>query len=106
MSLEESAAWRTRAAEMRALVEMADGRISKELLLRIAEDYEWFADEIERRPNRFVLREEAVPAEVRKFGTRRPSVGAAPSLVPGQDFPEFLKRTLAPARDPSDDNGR
>jgi hypothetical protein len=88
---------------MRALVDRAQGRISKELLLRIAEDYEAFADEIEQRPNRFVFPEEAVPAEVRKRPT---AVGAAPSLVPAQDFPEFLKRTPAPAKEPSDESGR
>ena len=54
MSAEDSALWRARAKEMRALVDTAQGRISKELLIRIAEDYERFAQSIEERPNRFV----------------------------------------------------
>ena len=106
MSHDDSAAWRARAQEMRSLVDAADGRISKELLLRIAEDYEWFADSIEQRPNRFLPPEEVVPAEVRIFGNRTRPAGAAPSLVPDQDIPDFLRDTRAPAREPSDDNGR
>ncbi|MBX9773027.1 MAG: hypothetical protein K2Y71_01335 [Xanthobacteraceae bacterium] len=89
---------------MRQLVDAAEGRISKELLLRIAEDYEAFADSIEQRPNRFLPPEDVVPAEVRKFGTRTRSVGTAPSLVPEQDIPKFLKRTPASASEPSDDD--
>ena len=88
---------------MRALVYSADGRISKELLLRIAEDYEAFADSIEQRPNRFLPPEEVVPAEVKKFGIRG-HADTAPPLVP-EDIPDFLKRPSI-AREPSDDNGR
>jgi hypothetical protein len=89
---------------MRALVYSADGRISKELLLRIADDYEAFADSIEQRPNRFLPPEEVVPAEVRQYGTRGHPSDTAPSLVP-EDIPDFLKRPSM-AREPSDDNER
>jgi hypothetical protein len=95
MSRDDSAVWRARAKEMRALADAVEGRISKELLLRIAEDYEWFAQTIEERPNRFVPAPEIVPAEVRQYGTR--SIGAPSPDLPDIDLPEFLKRRPAEA---------
>jgi hypothetical protein len=101
MSRDDSSIWRARAEEMRRLVDKAEGRISKELLLRIAEDYELFAQSIEQRPDRFLPPEEAVPAEVRRFGQRKASVGAPP-LIPDA-VPEFLRRARSTAQEPSDD---
>jgi hypothetical protein len=95
MSRDDSAVWRARAEEMRALVDTAEGRISKELLLRIAEDYEWFAQTIEERPNRFVPAPDIVPAEVRQYGERGRSMNAPPSEP--LDLPDFLKRRPAKA---------
>jgi hypothetical protein len=95
MSRDDSAAWRARAEEMRALVDTAEGRISKELLLRIAEDYEWFAQIIEERPNRFVPAPDIVPAEVRQYGERGRS--ARPAEFRDPDPPSFLKRRPAKA---------
>ena len=94
MSRDDSKVWRARAAQMRALVDKAEGRISKELLLRIAEDYELFARSIEQRPDRFLPSPDLVPAEVRQYGHRIKSPGAAPSVVPDADvrpIPEFLR---------------
>jgi len=101
MSRDDSAVWRARAEEMRRLVDTAEGRVSKELLLRIAEDYEWFARSIEQRPNRFLPAEDAVPAEVKRFGERIASAGAPP-LIP-DTVPDFLKRGPAMAEQPADD---
>lgn len=95
MSRDDSAVWRARAQEMRALVESAEGQISKELLLRIAEDYERFAQSIEERPNRFVPAPEIVPSEVRQYGERGRSIGAPPAEP--IDLPDFLKRRPAEA---------
>jgi len=95
MSRDESAMWRARAEEMRALADAAEGRISKELLLRIAEDYERFAQSIEGRPDRFVPAPEIVPAEVKQYGKR--STGAPAPELPEIELPEFLKRRPADA---------
>lgn len=106
MSIDESKVWRARAAQMRALVDKAQGRISKELLLRIAEDYEQFAQSIEQRPDRFLPSPDLVPAEVRQYGHRIKSLGAAPSVIPDDDIrqiPDFLRQPRAPADEPSDD---
>ena len=101
MSSDDSAVWRARAEEMRRLVDTAQGQISKELLLRIAEDYERFARMIEQRPNRFLPPEEAVPPEVKQYGERKPSTGAPP-LIPDA-VPEFLRRRAATASGTGDD---
>jgi hypothetical protein len=100
---------------MRALVDTAQGRISKELLLRIAEDYERFAQSIEDRPDRFVPSPETapvdqtVPTEVQQYGQRTTSRVAAPSLVPEEDIleiPSFLRQRSTSGDEPSDDNER
>src|SRR5262245_8532957 len=103
MSHDDSAVWRARAKAMRALVDTSQGQISKELLLRIAEDYERFAASIEERPDRFVPPEE-VPLEVKQFGRRTPST-RAPSLVPEDEIPDFLKLKLTTAPGRSDNDG-
>src|SRR5262245_54131695 len=103
MSSDDSAIWRARAAEMRALVDKAEGRISKELLLRIAEDYEWFARSIEQRPNRVLPPEDAVPAEVRPYSSR-PGPTDAPPLIPDDEIPNFLKRAPAKTHGRLDDD--
>ena len=95
MSRDDSSIWRARAEEMRRLVDEAEGRISKELLLRIADDYEWFARSIEPRPGRFPPPDDTVPAEVRRYGQRMASAGAPP-LIP-ETIPEFLRRARATA---------
>lgn len=109
MSRNDSKVWRVRAAQMRALVDKAEGRISKELLLRIAEDYELFAQSIEQRPDRFLPSPDLVPAEVRQYGHRIKSLGAAPSVIPDADVgqvPDFLRQRRTPADEPSDEDGR
>lgn len=109
MSLDDSKVWRVRAAQMRALVDTAQGRISKELLLRIAEDYELFAQSIEQRPDRFLPSPDLVPAEVKQYGQRVKPLVAAPSVAPDGDLPEipqFLRRRNTSAGEPSDDHDR
>lgn len=95
MSLDDAKVWRARAEEMRTLVDVAQGRISKELLLRIAEDYEWFARSIEERPDRFVPSPETVPPEVAQYGERGPSI--VPPSESEIDIPQFLKQRPADA---------
>ena len=41
--------WRTRADEIRALAERMQDRLAKDVMLRLADDYERLAREVERR---------------------------------------------------------
>jgi hypothetical protein len=104
MSSDDSTYWRARADEMRVLAETVEGEISKQILRRIADDYERFARTVEQRPNRFVPSPELVPAEVKKFGQRTVSPRALPPGFSDRDVPNFLKRGPATAKEPSRDN--
>ena len=104
MSSEDLTYWRARANEMRVLAETVEGEISKQLLRRIADDYERFAQSIEGRPNRFVPSPDIVPLEVKRFG-QRSRAPAAPALeFSDRDLPSFLKRGPATAEEPSRDD--
>jgi len=96
MSYEESIRWRARAAQMRALAEeMRDG-ISKQVMHRIAENYERFARTVEDRPNRFLPIPPVFRAEVRRLAPCKDSVGAPPGVI-DLELPSFLKRGPATA---------
>jgi hypothetical protein len=104
MSSDDSAFWRARADEMRVLAETVEGEISKQLLHRIADDYERFARTIEGRPNRFVPSPDIVPLEVKRFGQRSRAPAAPPLEFSDRDLPSFLKRGPATAEEPSRDD--
>ena len=96
MSCDPSAHWRTRAVEMRALAETMSDGISKQLMHRIAVDYERLAQTVEHRPNRFLPILAVVPTEVRQFAPRKNSI-AAPARYLDLELPSFLKRGPATA---------
>jgi hypothetical protein len=103
MSREESAFWRARAEQLRAVAKTMEEGIAREVVYRIAEDYEMFAQSIEQRPNRFVPPEEIVPPEVEQYGGRKGSPGAPPPLVP-EDIPTLLKRAHTEGNGPLGDD--
>jgi hypothetical protein len=105
MSREESAFWRARAEQLRAVAKTMEEGIAREVVYRIAEDYELFAQSIEQRPNRFLPPEEVVPPEVEQYGGRKRSPGAAPPLVP-EDIPKFLKGASTEGDGPFGDEER
>src|SRR5262245_30447745 len=90
MSRDDSVHWFARAEEMRGFAETAKGGISRQLMLRIAEDYERFARAIAQRPNRFPPPPAAVPAAVRLYGRRNNATGASPRGTPEMAIPRFL----------------
>jgi hypothetical protein len=94
MSPHDSSHWRTRAEDVRALAEQMTGGISKDMMRRIADDYERFAQIVEQRPNRFLQIPPAIPAEVRRFAPCKNSSGAPPGDF---ELPGFLKRGPATA---------
>jgi len=100
MSYNDSTHWRARAEGMRVLAEETKGGISKYVMRRIAADYEWFARTIEQRPIRRIPIPAVVPAEVKRFGPSKNSVGAPPpGKIPDLEIPSFLKRGPATAEE-------
>jgi hypothetical protein len=95
MSCDDSIHWRARAEEMRVLAEAMSG-ISKQMMQRIADDYELFARMVEERPNRFLAIPPVPPAEVRRFAPCKGSVGARSTII-GLEIPGFLRRGPATA---------
>ena len=96
MSGGDSIHWRVRAGEMRALAEETRGGISKQLMHRIADDYERFARMLEDRPRRFVAIPPVLPAAVRRFAPCKRAVGATRRII-DVEIPSFLKRGPATA---------
>ena len=96
MSCDPSTHWRTRAEETRALAETMSDGISKQLMHRIAADYERLAQSVEHRPNRFLPILTDVPAEVRQFASLKNS-NSAPARYLDLELPSFLKRGPATA---------
>jgi hypothetical protein len=76
---------------MRALAEETRGGISRQLMHRIAEDYERFARMLEDRPSRFAAIAPALPAAVRRFAPCKHSSGPTRRIV-DVEIPGFLKR--------------
>jgi hypothetical protein len=89
MSYNDPTPWRARAEELRVLAKTMKGEISKHMLRRIAEDYERFAQTVERRPNRFPP---IVPREVRQFVPWKNPTMTALARIPEAEIPGFLKR--------------
>jgi hypothetical protein len=87
MSHEDSTHWQVRSEKMRALAEQMSEGVSKQVLHRIADDYQRFARMVEDRPNRFAVIATAAPAEVRRFapckGYVYQSPGGADLTIPG-----------------------
>jgi len=96
MSCDPSTHWRTRAEETRALAKTMSDGISKQLMHRIAADYERLAQSVEHRPNRFSPILADVPAEVRQFASLKNSI-SAPARYLDLELPSFLKRGPATA---------
>ena len=94
MSCDPSTHWRTRAEETRALAETMSDGISKQLMHRIAADYERLAQSVEHRPNRFLP--VLAPAEVKQFASLKNS-NSAPARYLDLELPSFLKRGPATA---------
>jgi len=103
MSYADPTHWRGRAEEMRALAEQKGESVSKQMMLRIAEDYERLARIAEQRakdsPPRPVFKREAVPAAVRPFARRKNPFFISPPRIPGFEIPRFLKRGPATAEE-------
>jgi hypothetical protein len=91
MSREDSALWRGRAEQLRALGETMEAGIARQVVFRIAEDYELFAQSIEQRPNRFLPPEGVDPLEVKQDGDHTRTAEQDASLVPDQDLPDLVK---------------
>lgn len=97
MSRDDSVHWFARAQEMRGFAQTVKGGISRQLMLRMAEDYEGFARALERRPNRFRAPPAAVPAAVRLYGRRKNPAGVPLRGAPAMAIPRFLRRGPAAA---------
>jgi hypothetical protein len=115
MAYSDPAHWRGRAKEMRVLAEQMDECVSKQMVHRIAEDYERLAQTAEQRVKdappppvaktaaktaiKTTINTVVVPAEARRFAPRRKLVGTPPRLVPDLQIPGFLKRGPATAEE-------
>jgi hypothetical protein len=91
MSRDDSIHWWASAEEIRALAEATRGEISKQVMHRIAEDYERFARTIEGRPNRFL----PIPPAPAEASPRKDSISAPTGMV-DPELPNFLKRRAPP----------
>jgi hypothetical protein len=103
MSYDDPAHWHGRAKEMRVLAEQMDECVSKQMMRRIAEDYECLARTAEQRAKRFpsnpLRKTPVVPAEVRQFTPRKNPVGVPPASILDVKIPSFLKRGPATAEE-------
>jgi len=102
MSYDDPTHWHERAKEMRVLAEQMDECVSKQMMRRMAEDYECLALAAEQRAKRFpanpVPKTPAVPAEMRRFTSRKNRACAPPSIF-DLEIPSFLKRGPATAKE-------
>jgi hypothetical protein len=111
MAYSDPAHWHERAKEMRVLAEQMDECVSKQMVHRIAEDYERLAQTAEQRVKdapplpvariaiKTTINTVVVPAEARRFAPRRKLVGTPPRIVPDLQIPGFLKRGPATAEE-------
>jgi hypothetical protein len=83
--------WRDRAKQMRVLAEQMHGSVSKQMMRRIAEDYERLARTAEAKG--------FVPAEARLFAHRKNRGGARLARIADLEIPSFLKRGPATAEE-------
>ena len=95
--------WRGRAEEMRTAAEAMQECVSKQMMQRIAEDYERLAQTAEQRakdcPPHPIFALAAIPKAARKFALRRTRLIPAPSSIPDVEIPPFLKRGPATAEE-------
>jgi hypothetical protein len=101
MSYNDPMYWRGRAEELRGLAERTAESVSKQLMRKIAENYECLARTAEQRVNRFPpdLLGKVVPAEVRQFARLKKPVAKAPQKISGPEIPRFLKQGPAMAEE-------
>jgi hypothetical protein len=103
MSYADPVHWRGRAEEMRAAAEHMQECVSKQMMHRIAEDYERLAQTAEQRakdcPPHPIFAIAAVPAAARQFALRRTRLIPSPPSTPNVDIPRFLKRGPATAEE-------
>jgi hypothetical protein len=103
MSYADPTHWRGRAQEMRAAAEAMQECVSKQMMQRIAEDYERLAQAAEQRvkdsPPPPAVRILAVPAAARHFARRRIHFISPPPSTPDPAIPRFLKRGPATAEE-------
>jgi hypothetical protein len=99
MSFNNSMHWRGRAEELRGLAGQMPESVSKQLMRKIAENYECLARTAEQRVNHFPpdLLGKVVPGEVRQFARQKKPVIEAPQKISGPEIPRFLKRGPAMA---------
>src|SRR5260370_32746474 len=95
MSYDDPTHWLGRAKEVRALAERMGEGVSKQMMRRIAEDYERLARTAEQRAKRLPLnpvsKTAVVPAEARPVAPRKNRVGALPARTPYLEIPAFLR---------------
>ena len=103
MSYADPIHWRGRADELRAAAEQMQECVSKQMTLRMAEDYERLAQAAEQRakdcPPHPIFAIAAVPKAARPFALRRTRLFPSPSSIPDVEIPRFLKRGPATAED-------
>jgi len=101
MPYSDPAYWRGRAEETRVLAEQMQECVSKQMMRRIAEDYERLARTAEQRAKEPPLKPALVPAVVptapRQFARRGHRIVAPPAGIP--EIPRFLKRGPATAEE-------
>ena len=103
MSYADPTHWRGRAEEMRAAAEQMQECVSKQMMQRIAEDYERLAQTAEQRakdcPPHPIFAIVAVPKAARQFALRRTRLIPSPPSTPDAEIPRFLKRGPATAEE-------
>jgi hypothetical protein len=103
MTYADPAHWRGRAEEMRAAAEAMQECVSKQMMQRIAEDYERLAQTAEQRakerPPHPIFALAAIPAAARQFAFRRTRLIPSPFRIPDVEIPPFLKRGPATAEE-------
>jgi hypothetical protein len=103
MSYADPVHWRGRAEEMRAAAEQMQDCVSKQMMQRIADDYERLAQTAEQRakdcPPHPIFALAAIPKAARQFALRRTRLIPSPPSTPDPAIPHFLKRGPATAEE-------
>jgi len=101
MSYNDPTHWRVRAKQMRVQAEQMNESVSKQLMRKIADDYDHLARTAERRakdsPSKPFPNLEVLPVEVRLFARRK--LGKPVDRTSGSEIPGFLKRGPASAKE-------
>jgi hypothetical protein len=103
MSYSDPAHWRGRAEELRGQAEAMNESVSKQLMQKIAEDYERLAETAEQRVKDSKplpgLELVGVPRAVQSFARRKSLVRTQLPGTAGADIPRFLKQGPATAEE-------